>query len=118
VGAAIAHPRFGGIGPAMHLTALALSIDLMVLDHPDHWLKGPEYAPWREGFILIETSSNPIADFWERVKEAVLSYGRPFNGIFTSWKKWSSQVARLAKVAEELRLPTQSPRAYNVATDK
>jgi hypothetical protein len=47
----------------MHLTALALSIDLMVLDHPDHWLKGPEYAPWREGFILIETSSNPIADF-------------------------------------------------------
>ena len=69
VGAAIVHPRFGGIGPAMHLTALALSIDLMILDHPDHWLKGPEYAPWREGFILIETSSNPIADFESESKK-------------------------------------------------
>jgi hypothetical protein len=110
-----AHPDNGGTGPGIYLAAIALGINMVVLDNAGHWLEGPEYAHWREAFIPTRLTDPPEADFGDRIVKAVKSYGKPVDGIVTFC---DSYVVQVAQAAQQLGLETVSPDALRIATDK
>lgn len=109
------HPDDGGTGPNIYLAAIALGIDMVVLDKPGHWLEGPEYAHWRKDFIQLDLAQPPDAEFAERVVKAVRSYGGEVDGIITFCDSYQAAVAC---AAHELGLPTSSAEGLAIATNK
>ncbi|KAK2761660.1 Carnosine synthase 1 [Arachnomyces sp. PD_36] len=105
-------------GRNLFMAAKALNISIIVLDRPGHWLEGPEYADWREAFIPIDR--NPDVKFPDRIVEALEGYKKgegasDIDGLVTFFDPLFVGVAAAAK---KLGLPTSSPEAYAVATDK
>lgn len=96
-------------------SALALGIRVVVLDEPGHWLeeKDAEHSHLREGFIGLDMKADK--SFPERILNALRSYGKSFDAIMTVDDRY---LVSVAQVAERLRLPTSSPMAYGIATDK
>ena len=109
------HPSNGGTGPNVYLPAMALGIDMIVLDNPGHWLEGPEFAHWRKQFIPLKLTQPPEPDFPDRIVSAVQSYGKPVDGIITFCDSFQPHVAR---AAQQLGLPYATPEAFEIATDK
>lgn len=108
-------PDHGGNGETVFTAAEALGIDMGVLDNPGHWLEGPRWSHWRKAFIPIECTLQSDAEFTRRVVEAVRSYDGHLDGLITFCDHYKEPVA---KAALQLSLPTCSPSAYALATDK
>lgn len=110
------HPKNGGYVPLVYTAAKALDIDVVVFDSPGHWLDGPEYAHWRADFVPVELLDNePDDDLTSRIVTAVRSCGRRIDGIMTLCEWYKPHVAR---AYQELGLPTEPPRAYEIAPNK
>lgn len=95
--------------------AWALGINLVVLDHPGHWLEdnqGP-HAHLREAFI--PTNIDIDDGFTDRIVEVAKSYPGSVDGITTIS---DVRLAGVAKACEILGLPTSPSSAYNIAGDK
>lgn len=108
-------PDHGGNGETVFKAAEALGIDMVVLDNPGHWLDCPRWAHWRKAFIPIECTLQSDAMFTRRVVEAIRSYGGHLDGLVTFCDHYREPVA---EAALQLSLPTCSPAAYALATDK
>ncbi|RDW81832.1 hypothetical protein BP6252_02944 [Coleophoma cylindrospora] len=111
----ISGPDQGGTGESIYMAAMALGIDMIVLDSPNHWVNGPRYTHWRKATIPLECSLHPAAGFTDRIVEAVRSYDGPIDGIVTFRDHYKLPVA---EAALKLSLPTFAPSAYEIATDK
>ncbi|KAI1192375.1 glutathione synthetase ATP-binding domain-like protein [Nemania serpens] len=110
------HPRNGGHSSLVYTASQALGIDVVVLDNPGHWLDGPEYAHWRAAFVPVELPDNePDDGLTSRIVTAVRSCGRRIDGMMTLCEWYKPHVARACL---ELGLPTEPPRAYEIATNK
>lgn len=109
------HPDNGGTGPNIYLAGIALGIKIVVLDNAGHWLEGPEFEHWREGFITTEMHQPPDQGFTDRIVQSVSSYGRKVDGIITFCDSYQVPVARAAQI---LGLSTAGPDPYEIATDK
>ncbi|KAI2629330.1 glutathione synthetase ATP-binding domain-like protein [Hypomontagnella submonticulosa] len=110
------HPRNGGYASSVYLAAKALGIDVVVLDNPGHWLDGPEYAHWRANFVPVELPDDEAdAGLTSRIVTAIKSCGRRIDGMMTLCEWYKPHVAQ---ACEELGLPTDPPRAYEIATNK
>ena len=105
----------GGNGETVFTAAEALGIDMVVLDNPGHWLDGPRWSHWRKEFIPIECTLQSDAVFTRRVVEAIRSYDGHLDGLVTFCDHYKEPVA---EAALQLSLPTCSPSAYALATDK
>jgi hypothetical protein len=108
-------PDHGGNGETVFMASKALGIDMVVLDNPGHWLEGPRWAHWRKAFIPIECTLQSDAEFTRRVVEALRSYDGHLDGLVTFCDHYKEPVA---EAALQLSLPTCSPSAYALATDK
>lgn len=108
-------PDHGGNGETVFTAAAALGIDMVVLDNPGHWLDGPRWSQWRKAFIPIECTLQSDAEFTRRVVEAIRSYDGHLDGLVTFCDHYKEPVA---EAALQLSLPTCSPSAYALATDK
>ncbi|MCJ1245648.1 hypothetical protein MMC30_002852 [Trapelia coarctata] len=107
------HPSRGGTGPNIYGAAEALGIDVVVMGVEGHWLQGPGYAHWRKAFVPIQFGFD--AEFPARIIAALRQYGKPLDGIFTSFDCYQVAVSAAAK---ELGLPAEPASAFEVATDK
>ncbi|KAI0152965.1 ATP-grasp domain-containing protein, partial [Xylariaceae sp. FL1272] len=108
-------PEMGGNGETVFMAAKAMGIDMVVLDNPEHWLDGPRWAHWRKEFIPIEAGLQSDAVFTARVVNAIRAWGGHLDGIVTFCDHYTEPVA---EAALQLGLPTLSPAAYALATDK
>lgn len=111
----ISSPEHGGTGESIYTAALALGIDMVVLDSPNHWVNGSDYVHWRKAAIPLECPLHPDAEFPDRIVEAVRSYDGQIDGIVTFRDHYKRPVA---EAAVRLGLSTYSPSAYEIATDK
>ncbi|EPE26983.1 Glutathione synthetase ATP-binding protein [Glarea lozoyensis ATCC 20868] len=109
------HPDNGGTGPSIYLAAKALGIDIVVLDNAGHWLEGPEFSHWRKEFIPVKLTDPPDAEFANRIVKAVRNYEGVIDGIITFCDSYQTSVST---AATRLGLPTSSPEAFEIATDK
>ncbi|KAF1923046.1 uncharacterized protein M421DRAFT_96423 [Didymella exigua CBS 183.55] len=108
-------PENGGTGETIYTAAYALGIDIVVFDNPGHWMDDPRYAHWCKQFVSFELLLQPPDDFPNRIVEAVRSLQYPIDGIVTFCDHYKAPVA---EAALQLSLPTYSPDAYDIATDK
>jgi len=95
--------------------AVALGIDLVILDEPGHWLEDP-LSPWahlREEFVSLDITPDP--DLWKRIANTVKSITKPIHGIVTIS---DVRLAAVARACVALGLPTEDPVAYDIAADK
>lgn len=100
-------------GENIYLAAKALGIDMIVFDRPGHWLEGPSYASWRKSFVPIDMTVD--TGLPQRIKAAIQHCGHEIHGMVTFNDPLMAVVAR---IAQELFLPTGPPDAYATATDK
>ncbi|KAF5845505.1 hypothetical protein GGP41_003127 [Bipolaris sorokiniana] len=95
--------------------ARALSITIVVLDQPDHWLQddtGP-HAQYREAFIPIRVDGDE--GLTQRVVDVVRSYPHRVDGIVTIS---DVRLPFVARACEILGLPTSPSAAYILTGDK
>ncbi|KAK2827820.1 hypothetical protein FQN49_007307 [Arthroderma sp. PD_2] len=109
------HPDKGGTGSGFYLAAIALGINIVVLDNAGHWLEGPDYTHWRDAFIPTRLTNPPEEDLADRISESLKAYGKPVDGIVTFADSYWYYVAQ---VAQKLGLQTSSPNALRIATNK
>lgn len=113
------HPDYGGTGPSVYSPAVALGIDVVVLDNAGHWMEGPDFAHWRKAFIPTKLVDPPDPDFEHRILQSVEKYQNEHNdkidGIVTFC---DSYMVHVANAAQKLGLPTSEPKSYEIATDK
>ncbi|KAJ5674737.1 uncharacterized protein N7477_004671 [Penicillium maclennaniae] len=100
-------------GRQMYTAAVALNIDIVVLDRPGHWIEGPKYAHWRKVFIPIDIM--PDTGLTARIVDAVRSYGQPVDGIVCFA---DPMLVSVAEAAKQLGLSMASPEAFGICTDK
>ncbi|EEP77455.1 predicted protein [Uncinocarpus reesii 1704] len=111
----ISGPDHGGTGESIYTAAMALGIDMIVLDSPNHWVNDPRFCHWRKANVPLECPLHPDAGFVDRIVEAVRSYNGQIDGIVTLRDHYKLPVA---EAALKLSLPTYPPSAYEIATDK
>ena len=103
------------VSKRMWEAAVALNIDLVIIDNPGHWLEddhGP-YAHFREAFVPTNISVDD--GFTNRIVSAVQAYSFAIDGIMTVS---DSRLIGVAKACEILSLPTSPSSSYIVAADK
>jgi hypothetical protein len=88
---------------------------VVVLDNAGHWLDGLEYAHWRAEFVPIDLPDEPDPGLASRIVAAIQTCGRKIDGLMTLCEWYKPHVAQ---ACQELGLPTDPPRAYEIATDK
>ena len=119
----IAHKRLALLGGRVDIevsrriyeAAIALGINLVVLDVPGHWLedeKGP-FTCLREAFIPIDMTTD--STFPQRVADVLHHYSRPFDGIMATMDVFLVSMSKAAKI---LGLPTTPTEAYERSCDK
>ncbi|ORY16985.1 ATP-grasp domain-domain-containing protein [Clohesyomyces aquaticus] len=108
-------PDNGGTGESIYTAAHALGIEMVVFDNSGHWMNDPRYAHWCKEFIPFKLELQPADDFPNQIVEAVRSLKYRVDGIVTFCDHYKAPVAQAAL---ELQLPTYSPEAYMIATDK
>jgi hypothetical protein len=96
----------------------ALGVKVVVLSSGSWWATGSSDAyhglnHLREAFISIDLT--PDAQLWQRIVRAVSTYPHQVDGIFTPTDTYLVSVAR---AAQALGLPTNTPEAYSISTDK
>ncbi|RGP79561.1 multidrug resistance 3 [Fusarium longipes] len=106
------HPQ-DGLG--LYTAAKALGIKLVVLDEADHWLASHEGDDFREAFIPITLTNPPKPELTDHILTALKSYGKPIDGIMTTADTYWPFVA---EAAIALGLPSASPEAFQIATNK
>ena len=91
----------------------AMGIGLVILDQPGHYLEDPNgpLAYLREAFCPVDL--NPDAGLPQRIVDALK--GQHVDGLHTRFDVLHTKVAM---AAETMGLPTSSPLAYAIATDK
>jgi biotin carboxylase len=97
--------------------ALAMGIDIVVIDYPGHWLQddnGPGVY-LREAFIPLDIS--PDEGFVDRLVAAIQKHSEqsPIDGLITVS---DFHLTRVAKACEVLNLPTSASTSYELAVDK
>lgn len=117
VGCSYRDPSSGGWTQFVFEAALALGIDLVVIEKPGSWLEQDKYAHWYEALLPAGPWwTNPPKDCMaERIAALVKSYGKRIDGIITFYESFQSTISR---AAEQLGLPFQSAQSYDIATDK
>lgn len=108
-------PDNGGTGASIYTAAAALGIDMVVLDDPEHWVNGPRYSHWRKALVPLELQLHPDIGFTTRIVDAVRLFEGQIDGLVTFRDHYKVPVA---EAALQLSLPTYSPSAYAIATDK
>lgn len=95
--------------------AAALNISLVLFDGPDHWLASDSspHAHLREAFIPVDLAVD--AGFESRIVAAIRHSGFHFDGVMSVS---DARLFGVARVAEELGLPTSPSAAYALASDK
>lgn len=111
----ISAPENGGTGESIYMAAIALGIDMVVLDSPDHWVNSPRYSTWRKATVPLACQLHPDDEFTDHIVEAVRSYDGKIDGIVTFRDHYKPYVA---EAAVKLGLSTYPPTAYEIATDK
>ncbi|KFZ00531.1 hypothetical protein V500_01047 [Pseudogymnoascus sp. VKM F-4518 (FW-2643)] len=90
-----------------------LGVDLVILDRPEHFLHSPKgpLAYLRESFHPIDLNVD------DGLTQRIVNVAKDLklDGIFTRYDLYSTQVAH---AAELLGLPTSSPSAFSIATNK
>lgn len=100
---------------SVYATAKALGIDVIVLDNAGHWIEGPEFTHLRKEFVPIKLPDPPDAELFSRIVAAVQGYQGRVDGIISFC---DSYMPAVATAAQELGLPTSTPEAFEIATNK
>lgn len=108
-------PAEGGTGETIYTAAQALGIDMIVLDHPGHWLTEPRYRDWYKSFIPFDTPMHPDTSYASRIAATVRSLPTHVDGLVTLRDQYKVAVAR---AAQELGLYTEPTSALEIATNK
>ena len=101
------------VGEWVFKAAKDLGIALLVLDHEGHWLQGPEHSLLREDFLAIDRTIDDGLP--ARIIEALRSLGKPIDAITTFSDHY---LVTVAKVAEQLGLPSSPAAAFETSRDK
>ncbi|KAH9999762.1 glutathione synthetase ATP-binding domain-like protein [Xylariaceae sp. FL0662B] len=117
VGCSYRDPSSGGWTPFVCEAALALGIDLIIIEKPGSWLERDEYSHWYEALLPAGSWwTNPPEDgMADRIAALVSSYGKRIDGIITFYESFQSTISR---AAQQLGLPSQPAESYDIATDK
>ncbi|KAI0472512.1 ATP-grasp domain-containing protein [Xylaria cf. heliscus] len=107
-------PDYNGLAAMIYPAARALGLHLVVLDHAGHWLEDGEHNDLRESFVPVELTpdSDVLAD---NIFAALQDQAHRIGGIVSFFDEYQVGVA---KAAERLSLPTVSPEAFVIATNK
>ncbi|KAB8297992.1 hypothetical protein EYC80_001765 [Monilinia laxa] len=92
--------------------ASALGIKLVILDYSGHWISEPPFRNLYQDFIPIDMTADSKLNL--RIAAAVKTYGN-LDGICTVATRF---LAHVAKAAQILGLPTESPEAIAAANNK
>ncbi|KAJ5401596.1 uncharacterized protein N7487_007492 [Penicillium crustosum] len=106
------HP---GDGLGLYTAAEALGIKLVVLDNAGHWLEGDHHVKSCDAFIPTRLTNPPSTEMKDHILDSLRAYGNPVDGIITFADTYWPYVAEAANV---LGLPTASPEAFRIATNK
>ncbi|CAI7582402.1 unnamed protein product [Penicillium crustosum] len=106
------HP---GDGLGLYTAAEALGIKLVVLDNAGHWLEGDHHVKSCDAFIPTRLTNPPSKEMKDHILDSLRAYGNPVDGIITFADTYWPYVAEAANV---LGLPTASPEAFRIATNK
>lgn len=106
------HP---GDGLGLYIAAEALGIKLVVLDNAGHWLEGDHHVKSCDAFIPTRLTNPPSKEMKDHILDSLRAYGNPVDGIITFADTYWPYVAEAANV---LGLPTASPEAFRIATNK
>ncbi|KAK0720950.1 hypothetical protein B0H67DRAFT_512537 [Lasiosphaeris hirsuta] len=107
-------PNITAGGP-IYRAAEALGIDLVIVDDAGHWLElsTKDNLKHREAFLATDmTEDEGVVD---RIIASIRAYPLPIHGVFTLSDNFFVTVA---KVAQELGLPTNPVSAFETAVDK
>jgi hypothetical protein len=107
-------PENSGPG-SVYIAAKAIGVDVVVLDNAGHWLEKPESLHLRKDFIPIRLPDPPDNELSSRIVTAVQQYSDQIDGIISFCDSYMSSVAA---AAQELGLPTSTPEAFEIATNK
>lgn len=102
-------------GGPVYAAAKALGLKLVIIDEARHWLEADtiENRKLRKAFLRTDmTEDEGLVD---RIVQSIKRYGMPVDGIFTLSDNFFVAVA---KVAEELGLPSGPVSAFETAVDK
>ncbi|KAH8202286.1 hypothetical protein TruAng_003563 [Truncatella angustata] len=107
-------PEYDGNAARIYPAARALGLHIIVLDKPGHWLENGSYNDLRESFIPCELSadSQVLAD---NIVKALHAQKDRIGGIVSFFDEFQVGVAKAAQI---LSLPTLTPEAYTIATNK
>ncbi|KAF3482142.1 uncharacterized protein GIQ15_04901 [Arthroderma uncinatum] len=95
-----------------YISATALGIKFVILDHPGVWISDPSMRHLYQNFIPVDMTHDD--DFHIRIATAVKSYGH-VDGVCAIATRCLAPVARAAAM---LGLPTEYPDAIARASDK
>ncbi|KAJ5175699.1 uncharacterized protein N7482_001576 [Penicillium canariense] len=109
------HPEEGGNAAILLNAAKCLGINVVVFDEAGHWLQGPEYAHLRMDFIPIEMPESSVVGFGDHLVQVFNSCGHKIDGA-TTYCEW--YMPAVAEACQALGLPTNTPEAFTIATDK
>lgn len=109
------NPEAGGNGETVFKGARALGIDMIVLDNAGHWLEDARWMSWRKAFLPMESGLQSDAVFTHRIVDTIRSWNGHLDGVVTFCDHYKEPVAEAALL---LGLPTCSPSALSLATDK
>lgn len=96
----------------LYLSANALGIDLVILDHPRHWLLDPAYRHMYKCFLPIDMTADKGVSL--RIAMALKAYGS-VDGICTVSDR---SIVPVAKAAPILGLPTEDSLALSRSINK
>ncbi|KAI1344752.1 hypothetical protein F5Y15DRAFT_410449 [Xylariaceae sp. FL0016] len=117
VGRSNQDPSGGGWTQFACRAALALGIDLVIVDQAGGWLEQSEYLDWYEALLPAGPwwSNPPRDDMAEQLVSLIESYDKKVDGIITFTEPFQVAVSLAAK---RLGLAHQPPTAYETATNK
>lgn len=121
VGSSNQDPEGGGWTQFAHRAAVALGIDLVIVDRADGWLALGDYGSWYEALLpappaswWAEPSADTLVDLVEGYRASHRGE-RPIDGIVTFVEALQTPVS---VAAERLGLPHESTEAFERATNK
>ncbi|KAI1133368.1 hypothetical protein F5Y10DRAFT_274260 [Nemania abortiva] len=119
VGSSNQDPEGGGWTQFAHTAAVALGIDLVIIDKEDGWLAQGDYGSWYEALLPAPSSwwEEPSADALVELVEGyrAKNRGKEIDGLATFIEAMQKPVSI---AAERLGLPHESTSAFERATNK